>query len=286
MTQDAHGNQQPSSEGNLGEGSTTTRVSGNSSGLVSPTKLYENLSRHEIKSAVIGMVLGDANLQMRVKNARIQMAHSPRQEEYVAVKASIIRQVPGISCKFTNVLHQNRKLNKVYPQVRLWSTSHPFFTDMRERLYAPVKRLTDGILSSLTNLGLAIWYMDDGHLSLKHNVVRSPADKLKVTQERSIAARSIYLNTHGFSEGENRLICDWLKSKYCIEARVKNSKGFYVFMNTENARKFVDVVRPYVLAVPCMHYKIDFKYKNPTDELRRFNVTEEGHERAASQISI
>lgn len=255
---------------------------------MNPSKLYEKLNRHELRSAVIGMVLGDSNLQMRAKNARMQMAHSPLVRDYVELKGMILRQIPGMKYSFSDVIHKNRKLGKEYPQIRVWTSSHPLLTKIRDRIYRPKKKLTKGILSSLTPLGLSLWYMDDGHLSLHHNVKRYTTDGERSVQERSISSRPLILSTHSFSKEENEMICYWLKHKWEIDARVKTSKGHFVYMNTKNARKFVDVVRSYVLAVPSMHHKINFKYKTDDPELLRFNIDhwikEEGHERTAPQV--
>lgn len=235
------------------------------------------------------MILGDSNIQMRATNARMQLAHAPKSEDYVAIKATVLGQVPGVTLKYTHVIHKNRKLNKEYPQIRCWSNGHPYFTKMYTKFYTPKKKVTKDILSSLTPMGLAFWYMDDGHLSLKHNVVRSVKDIGTKPQERSISSRTIYLNTQGFSYEEHEAIVLWLKQTYDIDARIKSSKkkNWMIFMNTGNARKFVDIVRPYVLGVPSMWYKIDFKYVNGDPALLKYNIdywtTEQGHERLAPE---
>lgn len=260
---------------------------------MNPSKIYRNLSRHELRSAVIGMVLGDANLQMRATNARIQISHKPAVEDYVQLKGFVLGQVPGLKFKYTPVIHKNRKLDREYPQLRVWTGVHPFLTEMRDRLYKPKKRVTRGLLSSLTDLGFAFWFMDDGHLSLHHNKKRYATEVNSVASERSICARNYVLNTHGFSYEEQELICSWLKSRYGVAARIKKEKRggtFFIFVNTTNARILCDVVRPYVLDVPSMHYKIDFRYVTDTSELLRYNidfwtedcVMEEGQESGTS----
>ena len=252
-----------------------------------PKNVFENLNKYEIKSAAIGMVLGDSNLQVRAKNARMQLAHSPKVRDYVQVKSNVLSQIPGVWMRFTDVVHHNRKLGKEYPQIRAWTNSHEFFTDLHKRLYKPKKLVTRSLLNSVTPIGLAFWYMDDGHLSLKRNAIRSEEDKSKPYQERSISSRTIYLNTQGFSLEENQLIVEWLKDVYGVEARVKSSKNknWKIYMNTRNAKNLVDIVRDYVLVIPSMHYKIDFKYVNDNAELLKYNVSnytmEEEHERLA-----
>jgi len=232
------------------------------------------------------MVLGDFNLQLHGVNARAQTSHSPTVRDYVEIKGIIMHQIPGLTYSFKDVIQQNRKLGKSYPQIKVWTSTHPFLTKLRERMYRPKKQLNKGILESLTPLGLALWYMDDGHLSIHHNVVRYSADSSRTTSERSVSSRPLIMNTHSFTKEENEVICSWLKSRWSIDSQVKHSKGFFIYMNTNNARKFVDIVRPYVLAVPSMHYKLNFKYKNTSPELLRFNIEywtmEKGHECATS----
>lgn len=255
---------------------------------MSPSKLYKNLSRHELRSAVIGMTLGDTNLQKHGINARMHMAHSPSVEDYVLLKKYVVQQVPGLWLRYKPVIHQNRKLKKAYPQLRVWSKTHPFLTKIRDRFYRPTKQINKGILESLTPLGLAFWYMDDGHLSLHYNVKRYTTDEDRKPSERSLSSRPLILNTHSFSFEENEVIVQWLLSRWGIESRVKKSKGYFVYMNTKNAKKFVDIIRPYVLPVASMHHKLDFKYKTDSPELLRFNIeywtTKEGHECATPYI--
>lgn len=255
---------------------------------MNPSKIYLKLARHELRSAVIGMTLGDSNLQMHGRNARMQIGHSPRLWDYVNLKGIILRQIPGLKYAAKDVVHVNNRVGKRYPAIKVWTTCHPFLTKIRDRIYRPTKQLTKGLLESLTPLGLALWFMDDGHLSLHYNVKRYKTDQDRIPAERSISTRPLVMNTHSFSEQENEVVCDWLRSRWGVAARVKKSKGFFVYMNTENARKFIDIVRPFVLPVPSMHYKINFKYKNASPELLRFNIeywtTEEGHECAAPQV--
>ena len=257
--------------------------------------VYRNLSRHEIRGAILGTLMGDSSIQMHGRNGRLQMGHSPKVEDYVVLKGEILKQVPGVSFSYGQYTNTDKRTGKVYPYVQARTTTHPLFTKMRERMYRPNKRINKGILESLTPLGIALWFMDDGHLSIAYNRPRYATDVGKAPSERSIQARNINLATHGFTEEENHLICRWLKERFDIDARVKNSKGFFIFMNTTNARKFVDIVRPYVLPVVSMRYKIDFRYSpKHSPGLLKYNVSywidangdivarEEEHERIGS----
>ncbi len=255
------------------------------------SKVYKNLSKHELRSAVIGMILGDASIQLRYGKSRIQMGHSPKVEDYIQVKKYVLEQIPGMWCHYKHTPHVNRKIGKTYPTIKVWTKTHQFLTKIRDRMYKPNKIVTRGVLSSLTPLGLAMWYMDDGHLSLHHNVKRYVTDS-NIPSERSISTRPIILNTHGFTEEENEVIKDYFKDFWDIECKVKpeRTRGlFCIYMNTTNARKFVDIVRPYVLCVPSMHHKIDFRYTKNSPELLKYNIEywtmKNEHECVTSQVS-
>ena len=235
--------------------------------------IYTNLNQKELRSAVIGMTLGDSNIQLHGLNARIQIAHTSRFRDYMNIKSTILCQIPGLKCSITDAIQKNRKLDKEYLTIRLRTSTHPFLTEIRQRMYQPTKHINEGLLKEITPLGLALWYMDDGHLALHYNVARSVADLSRTRQERSIGARNIKLNTQSFNKEENEFICKWMKLQWEIDAKIKEEKKmFLVYLNTKNARKFVDIVRPYVFGVPSMWYKIDFKYKRVTQELMRFNI--------------
>lgn len=245
------------------------------------------LSKRELRSAIIGMVLGDSNVRVRYQKGNMQLAHKPASEDYVKFKQGILEQLSGTTCKYRLVQHINRKLNKIYPTIRVWTSSSRFFYKLNKMFYKPKKQVTKNILNGLTPLGLAIWYMDDGHLSLKHNAIRSEADKLKSFKERSICSRTIMLCSHSFSKEENEMIVKWLKDNYNIISVVKTSRGhFYIVMNTANTKLFVDVVREYVLQVPSMHYKIDLRYVKSNPDSLKYNIEnytkEKEQERTAS----
>lgn len=258
---------------------------------------YRNLTRHELRSAVIGMLLGDASIQKHGAHCRLQIAHKVGFREYLGLKGEILRQIPGVSFSIGEYKTTDKRTGVVYPYVQGRTSTHPVFTQVRSRFYKPKKVVTKGILSSLTPLGLALWFMDDGHLQIQYNRSRYVTDIDRSVSERSISARNVVLNTQGFSVQENEMIVKWLKERHSIEARVKldnrdrkRNRGGSVFMNTTNARKFVDIVRDFVLPVECMQYKVDFKYKTEKDEFLRYNLeywlndraTEEAQERVAS----
>ena len=57
---------------------------------------------------------------------------------------------------------------------------------------------------------------------------------------------------------ENQIIINFFKKKWDIEWKLEKEKSFYrLRCNTTEFRKFVEIIKPYV--VPSMMYKIDIK---------------------------
>ena len=269
-------------------------------GSMSQSKLFENLSQYELRSALYGTVLGDSTIRVKEEciNPILQIVHHPKYRDYMLVKGQIFGQIPGIKFTVIDVIHTNHKTGKQYPQIRAFTTTNKWLLKPMKRFYKPKKQITKGILESLTPLGIALWYMDDGHLGFQYNQARYTTDAGKQSNERTISTRTVTLHTEGYTEQENILISKWLLERYGVESKIHSSHTrnlYFIWMNTTNSRKFVDIIRPYVLAVPSMHYKIDFKYR--TDSIRhqenaseflRFNIgywtTEKRQECAVPQL--
>ena len=58
-----------------------------------PNSTLKTLTRQEIKSAIIGMILGDGYLQKTgEKNARLRLEHGYKQKEYLLWKTEKLKQ--------------------------------------------------------------------------------------------------------------------------------------------------------------------------------------------------
>ena len=89
--------------------------------------------------------------------------------------------------------------------------------------------------------------MDDGNLAKKK-------------KNGKIHAYELYLNTF-VSDEENQTIIDYFKEVWNIKfSKVKNNGGYRLRCGTIEARKFINIIKEYVL--PSMQYKIDISKKN------------------------
>jgi hypothetical protein len=197
---------------------------------------------------IMFMTIGDGHLEKK----NLQIIHSEKQLSYLEWKKSLLVD-SGIECGNTKLRINNRNPK---PQYLIQSPSNAFYfrtksyewiKELRSILY-PVKSksISAKVLGELDPLGLAIWYMDDGGLSQKK-------------QDGKIMANDLMINT-GLQKSENQIIIDYFKSSWDISfSQVKNHNCYRLRCGTKEARKFVDIIYPYVSQIPDMHYKINIK---------------------------
>lgn len=202
---------------------------------------------HDKNGALIGMVLGDACLHIpkgRV-NAVFRFEHGSRQKAYAHWKAELVRRYIFPDIK---LYEQHRRGTTFWVAV---TRAHRKLTHLYRDMYRNgVKVIRPNILHRLTPLGLALWYMDDGSLVYCRN------------PNGSIASRQMYLSTACFTEAEHDMMADYFLEYWGIRLRKgKQGKHWKMWANTEDTLKFFDIIRPYVLMVPGMWYKICPRYE-------------------------
>ncbi|MEJ7699890.1 MAG: hypothetical protein WKF71_09645 [Pyrinomonadaceae bacterium] len=199
----------------------------------------------ELRSAIIGMVAGDAGIRQQkgCKSVSLRIHHAERQKEYLEYKRDILQNLFReweITVKPFN--------NSGYPGVRLATRTHPRLRTVYKWFYKNGKKqFSRSILNYLTPNGIALWYMDDGSLSYKK-------------RDGLIHGREIHLNTYcSFEEAE--IIQTYFKDVWNMSWTLVSNKGFYrLRMGAGEAQKLFAMIDPYI--VPCMRYKLDLKYKS------------------------
>jgi len=204
------------------------------------------------------MAIGDGHISEaydgRCKNAKpqyaLRMVHCLRQREYAEHKAELVGVVLG------KAIPKVREINNSgHPGVAFQKT-HRLFRLLRKLIYRDGHKLISRGVPYLDDHGLAIWYMDDGSLTLHK-------------QNGKIHARNIYLNTYTDREEADKLV-ELIQSKWGITMRPASHKGKWrLWCNTTETKKFVAIVDPYVVA--SMKYKTDLRYKGTEERLAPSN---------------
>lgn len=191
----------------------------------------------ESRQLILFMSFGDGYLGGKY----LSILHSKAQHDYLQWKRNLLIR-NGIKC--SPIRYKNNNGFDVY---EFTTKSYNFISLYRKILYKPRKTIANReLLNKLTPLGIAIWYMDDGGLSKKK-------------RNGVIHANDLMLNTH-LTREENQIIIDYFKEVWDIQfTQVKNRGKYRLRCGTREARKFINIVAPFVSQIPSMKHKIDIK---------------------------
>uniref|UniRef100_A0A6M3KD34 Putative homing endonuclease n=1 Tax=viral metagenome TaxID=1070528 RepID=A0A6M3KD34_9ZZZZ len=208
-----------------------------------------NLNKNELKSAIIGMIIGDGSLQRFKnksgefsKNVAFQMTHCEKQYEYMLWKKDILENIS--KCKIHPMQHKAPN-GKECSGYHLYGRANPIYTKLYSRFHQYGKKSVDEYLvKMITPLALAIMYMDDGCMGKGY--------KKYWTKE------TCYLCLDNFDYANLFLIKKSLKIKFDLDWNINRTSGKYYQLRllNNNNEKFINLIRPYVEQVPSMMYKL------------------------------
>ena len=204
-------------------------------------RMINSLLPEEIE-IILGSILGDAWMTKTNQGYEyIWFSHSDKQKQYLEW---LYDSLPNV--RTTHITEYHYKTGG-YVRYQFSSKHNPKLTNyIRKVAYnGKTKCITRKYLNLLTPLSIAVWWMDDGSLSVYNGERRGK------------------LCTHSFSLKENKIIQRYFKVVWGIESSIKTEKGKYYFirLNATNMKKLVNIIYPYVEKVPGMIHKVDMKYK-------------------------
>ena len=197
----------------------------------------------ESRNLLISMLLGDGTIS---NNYVFKLSHGYKQKEYLEWKINLLNEY-GIKNNGLKEYVSTKGYNTgdivYYSQLSIV----PFIKLLRRIIYKPKKNYSNRkILNRLNALGVAIWYMDDGHIN-----IRKTNDKI-----------------HGFyikiatclSKKDNQIIIDYFKEVWNVSFyQFKEGKETYsLCCGTQEGIKFIEIVKPYIESCPSMIYKIQY----------------------------
>lgn len=205
-------------------------------------KIQKRLSKKQ-KSLLIAMLLGDGTIS---SNFVFKLSHSERQREYLEWKVNLLNENEiknnGIK-EYISKCGYNVGQSVLYSQISII----PTIKALRRAVYKPKKTFTRRLLNWLDELGIAIWYMDDGFININ-----------KSLQRKGSIQRNIRISTCVDEETCN-IIISYFKERWGIEFRpfIEKSKLYSIATRTNaDSNKFINIVKPYVEQVPSFLYKI------------------------------
>ena len=190
----------------------------------------------EVHQFLLGTLLGDSHICFGASNsnyARISGIHCERQKFYAFEK---IRILGDLFSSGKDII--NKGFQKINGSVKM---AYRFRTKSRIELnqyYDLFYKNFDikKVLSQLEDIGIAVWYMDDGSLTSNGS--------------------TLTLQTQSYSEQENDEIINFFKNKYNIQFHKSLDKRigkFSLYCCGKDKNNFLKLVAPYVLT--------EFQYK-------------------------
>ena len=200
----------------------------------------------ESRNLLIGLLLGDGTIS---NNNVFKIAHSESQKDYLEWKIKQLKEA-GIR---NNGVKSYIKIKGYKTGVPVYYTQLniiPFIKVLRKVFYKEKKILGNRkLLNRLDAKGIAIWYMDDGHINIRKTKDGRPMGfyiKISTCEPKQ----------------EVQTIIDFFKEQWNINFYMfhegRNKDSYSLCCGTKEGLKFIEIIKPYVLQVPSMLYKITY----------------------------
>lgn len=177
------------------------------------------------KSIIVGTVFGDSFLSNE-GNSRIVFAHSIKQQNYFMWKYN---ELKSLMSSFS--ISERKRLENYHTEIRANPIKLKVLNKYREMFYINnIKTITPENISLLDELGLAVFFMDDG----------------------GKADTTYNICTNNFSAEGCKLFQSHLLNKWNIETTLNAKNVVRIRMKSRNL--FTSIILPYI--VPSMMYKI------------------------------
>lgn len=215
----------------------------------------------ESRNLLIALLLGDGTIY---NNNVFKLAHAEQQKDYLEWK---IKQLNDAGIRnnglktYVKTCGYNTGVNVYYTQLNII----PFIKVLRRIFYKPKKVLGNRkLLNRLDAKGVAIWYMDDGHINIRKDKDGRPM--------------GFYIKIATcLPKNELQIIIDYFKEVWDVNFYMfhegKKEDSFSLCCGTKEGLKFINIIKKYVLQVPSMVHKIQYDL---SQRRRPLDVPEQG----------
>lgn len=226
----------------------------------------------ESRNLLIAMLLGDGTIS---SNYVYKLAHAESQKDYLEWKIKQLNDA-GIRNNGLKSYIKTRGYNSgatvYYTQLNII----PFIKVLRRIFYKPTKIVGNRkLLNRLDAKGIAIWYMDDGHINIRR-------DKDGRTMGFYIKIATC------LPREEIQVVVDYFKEMWNINFYIfhegKKEDSYSLCCGTKEGLKFINIVKPYVSQVPSMIHKITYDLSQRRRSLDVHRKVEMGDTRMSEEI--
>lgn len=203
---------------------------------------YKDLKINEdTHQVILGSLLGDGCLTIGKWSPRFSESHCMEQKEYLKWKINFFLR-NKIPLNENQVFYKKNGKRINYPMYSFATSSIPQFHYYHSLFYGNGrKEINWHILQQLESLGLAVWYLDDGHL-----------------YKRNGRSNEICISTYSFQKEQLELVKEWFKFRWDVNITVTHSDNI-IYIKADSVSKFIDLIKFYV--PKCMNYKININVK-------------------------
>lgn len=204
-------------------------------------KTEENITQIQ-KDVIYGSLMGDAKRMHTKWNSSVSFGHSNKQKDYVEWKYLMLKNL--VTKRGIKMESQfDERYDKKYFSYGFYTFANSDVEKIINKFYGENgKQVNIDILNNLSELSIAVWFMDDGY-----------SDKGKY------GVSNLVFCTESFSKESCENIIQWFKEKWNIsshlrERQLKNGVGYRVVIKSESVDKLLDLIEPHL--IPSMRYKI------------------------------
>ncbi len=205
----------------------------------------------ESRNLLIALLLGDGTIS---NNNVFKLSHCEEQRDYLEWKIEQLKEAGlrnnGLK-EYISVKGYNIGKKVYYTQLNII----PFIKVLRRVFYKPYKKLGNRkLLNRLDARGIAIWYMDDGHINYRKTNGKVHGFYIKIAT--------------CMPKEELQIIIDYFKEVWNIDFYMfhegKKENSYSLCCGTKEGIKFINIVKPYVEQVPSMIHKIQYDLSQRT----------------------
>lgn len=201
------------------------------------------------REIIIGTLLGDGHLETinNGKTYRLKIEHSAKQKEYVEWLYNQFKSWVNGSTKFWDRISRfpNDSI-KISQKCGFTTYSHGMLRFYGKQFYSKkgIKAVPKLIEKLLSPTSIAIWYLDDG--------------SFKSQRHKTFIIHSYGYTKNGLKRVQKAFTRFGIKTKL---HKQKREKGIYwrIYVLSESAEKFAEMVKPIIGQIPSMRYKLGNK---------------------------
>jgi hypothetical protein len=208
----------------------------------------------ESRDLLIALVIGDGTI---CNNNVLKLSHCIEQEDYLKWKIDLLNK-HGLRNSGIKYYVSNRGFNVGKKVCYVQLNVIPFIKLLRKIMYKPVKSYHK-IINRINDCGLAIWYMDDGHINHR---------KYTDGTHHGFYIRISTCLPKEQCEEIIETIYEKFNVKFYTFHEGRKEDSFSLCCGTQEGRKFLKIVSPFVNQIPSMSYKVLIK----CDEEKRNSI--------------